>query len=98
MFRREHIVDIENVTEPLRISKETLSAENLLILRNFQYWPNFLFHMKNMCIVFFGWPIDISKCASAIICTTVGFIMIVLLCMGGLGAQTSIPQACTHFL
>ena len=33
---------IENVMDTLRNSSETLSTENLIILRNFRYWPQFL--------------------------------------------------------
>ena len=35
-------MNIENVLEPLRKSYEILSTGDLIILRNFQYWPKFL--------------------------------------------------------
>ena len=34
------------VMEPLRNSQETLSTENLMFLRNFQYWPRYLSFLK----------------------------------------------------
>ena len=39
------------VVETLRNSKETLSTQNLIILRNFQYWPKFLVYFKTRCTV-----------------------------------------------
>ena len=44
----EHVVDIKLVTEPLRNLQETLSTQNLIILRNFHYLARFLVSYKKV--------------------------------------------------
>ena len=54
---------IEKVKEPLRNSYETLSTENLIILRNFQHLPKFLEVLKK--VWFFHEFLEDSSCTAA---------------------------------
>ena len=67
MFTRAQVVNIEIVTEPLKDSLETLSAQNLIILRNFQYRPKFLVsHIKQRVAFYTSLPCFLSNEVSAL--------------------------------
>ena len=51
VLTRVQVVDMKIVMGNLRKSYDAPSGENLIILRNFQYWPKFLVSYKKICVL-----------------------------------------------